>query len=126
MAAGMPLYGLLFISPLDPLGYRSSVAAHPYAGEVLMLGMMSLPMVGFMAYRRHSVGSTIEMVAAMAIPSLAVIGLTSTSLVPWLTLNTMSVASHAAMLVGMLLAVLYRRAEYAGVHVHGHGVVEPV
>lgn len=118
MAVGMPIFGVLFVSPLDPLGYRATLQAHPYMRELLMLVAMTIPMVGFMAYRRHPWPRTIEMVAGMALPALAVIGLTASSLIPIFTVGTLIIFSHLAMLLGMLAAMLYRRAEYSGTHHH--------
>jgi hypothetical protein len=118
MAVGMPVFGVLFVSPLDPLGYRTDLQGHPYVRELLMLAMMTVPMVAFMAYRRHSLRLTLEMVAGMALPALAVIGLTAGGRVPGFTTATLTIWSHAAMLIGMLLAMLYRRSEYSGHHDH--------
>lgn len=118
MAVGMLVYGVLFVSPLDPIGLRAVLQAHPYVNEFLMLVAMSLPMVGFMAYRRHGLRLTAEMVAGMALPAVAVIGLTATTWVPLLTERTVSLASHVAMLLGMLVAMLYRRTEYTHAHHH--------
>ena len=120
MAVGMPVYGMLFVSPLDPLGYRAVLEPQPYVRELLMLVAMSLPMVAFMAYRRHSPRLTAEMVAGMAVPTVAVVGLAAASWVPFLTPGTLSLFSHAAMLLGMLVAMLYRRAEYSHAHDHAH------
>lgn len=108
MAVGMPVYGLLFVSPMDPLGYREVLRPQPYLREMIMLVAMSLPMAGFMAYRGHSLRQTVEMLAGMGLPALLVIGLTATASVPFLTVATLTVFSHVGMLLGMLLAMLYR------------------
>lgn len=118
MAVGMPLFGLLFVSPLDPFGYRTILQARPYLRESLMLVAMTIPMVAFMAYRRHPWSRTLEMVAGMAIPALAVIAVTASSVIPVFSVSTLTIFSHLAMLLGMLAAMLYRRAEYAGAHHH--------
>ncbi len=118
MAVGMPIFGVLFVSPLDPFGYRATLQARPYVRELLMLVAMAIPMVGFMAYRRHSWAQTIEMVAGMALPALAVIGLTAGAAVPLFSVDTLTLFSHLAMLLGMVAAMLYRRAEYSGTHHH--------
>ncbi|MSQ31231.1 MAG: hypothetical protein EXR64_04285 [Dehalococcoidia bacterium] len=125
MAAGMPVFGVLFMSPLDPFGYRAVLGAYPYVRELVMLVTMSLPMVGFMVYRGHSLRRTMEMLAGMALPAVAVIGLTATAWVPFLTAGTLFVFSHVAMLAGMFAAMLYRRAEYGqGHHPHAHPAPE--
>jgi hypothetical protein len=118
MASGMVVYGVLFRSPLDPTGYGSLLGAHPYLSEFLMLVAMSMPMVAFMLYRGHGWLQTAEMVVGMVVPSVAVICIVAISVVPFLTDSTLSVSSHVAMLMGMLLAMLYRRTEYAGSHAH--------
>ena len=120
MAVGMAVYGVLFVSPLDPIGIRAVLQARPYVNELLMLAAMSLPMIGFMAYRRHGLRLTAEMVAGMVLPATAVIGLTATGRVPFLSEGTLSLASHVAMLLGMLVAMLSRRVEYT--HDHHHHV----
>ncbi|MFN8638326.1 MAG: hypothetical protein U0360_02445 [Dehalococcoidia bacterium] len=124
MAAGMVPFGVLFISPLDPLGYRALLGAHVEVRELLMLVAMAVPMAAFMAYRGHPTGRTIEMTAGMAIPSLLVIAVNEASAVPGLTDANLTVWSHIAMLLGMLAAMLYRRREYSVPHdhaaIHGH------
>lgn len=119
MFAGMVPYGILFVSPLDPVGQRELLRAHPYVSEILMLTAMSLPMAGYMLYRGHGMERTGEMVAGMAVPSLAVIWLTAAGAVPGLSVERLSLWSHVAMLLGMLGAMLFRWDEYAGEHHHG-------
>lgn len=121
MAVGMLVYAALFVSPLDPVGLREVLRAHPYVNEISMLVAMSLPMIGFMASRGHGLRLTAEMVAGMVVPALAVVGLTAAAALPFLTVGTLSLASHVAMLLGMLAAMLYRRAEYT--HDHRHHVL---
>lgn len=120
MAAGMVVFGVLFVSPLDPLGYRTTLQAHPYIRELLMLVAMTLPMVAFMVYRGHSTRLTLEMVAGMAVPTLAVIALAATTVLPLLTPVALSLYTHVAMLLGMLAAMLYRRSDYTHDH-SAHG-----
>lgn len=119
MGLGMMAFGILFVSPLDPLGLREALWAHPIARELGMLAAMSLPMAAWMLFRGHSLERTIEMVAGMAVPSLAVIGLTDSAVVPALNTGNLSLWSHVAMLLGMLGAMLARREEYARPH-HEH------
>lgn len=119
MALGMMAFGILFVSPLDPFGAREALRAHIYVRELLMLLAMSLPMAAYMLYQGHTPERTAEMVAGMALPALAVIGLTAAATIPVLTEALLSLWSHVAMLVGMLAAMLYRRSEYANPH-HAH------
>lgn len=109
MFVGMPIFGILFRSPLDPLGLRETMFERPYLSETLMLVAMSIPMAAYMAWRGHRTVRTIEMVAGMALPALAVIWLTSTEAVPLFSIATLTLWSHAAMLL--------RRDEY-GSHAH--------
>jgi uncharacterized membrane protein YedE/YeeE len=118
MAVGMAVYGILFRSPLDPTGYRTVLQAHPYFSECLMLLAMSIPMAAFMQYRNHGWRRTTEMVVGMVLPAVAVICLVAFAAVPAFTDSTLSLWSHAAMLLGMLAAMLYRRGEYASPHLH--------
>lgn len=118
MAVGMAVYGILFRSALDPTGYRTVLQAHPYISECLMLIAMSIPMAAFMQYRNHGWRRTTEMVVGMVLPAVAVICLVAFAAVPAFTDSTLSLWSHAAMLLGMLAAMLYRRGEYAGLHLH--------
>ncbi len=119
MGLGMMAFGILFVSPLDPLGLREVLAARPVARELGMLVAMSLPMAAWMLFRGHSMERTIEMVAGMAVPSLIVIALANAS-VAGLNAGNVSLWSHVAMLLGMLGAMLVRREEYARSH-EAHG-----
>jgi len=116
MFVGMPIYGILFHSPLDPFGLRDTLFDRPYLSETLMLVAMSIPMAAYMVWRGHRTERTVEMVAGMAIPALAVIWLTSTEAVGFFSLITLTLWSHAAMLLGMLGAMLLRRDEYSMDH----------
>lgn len=120
MFVGMPIYGILFHSPLDPLGLRETMFDRPYLSETLMLVAMSIPMAAYMVWRGHRTERTVEMVAGMAIPALAVIWLTSTEAVGLFSLVTLSLWSHLAMLLGMLAAMLLRRDEYSMDHSQHH------
>ena len=118
MAVGMVAYGVLLRSPLDPTGYGAVLSAHPYVSECLMLVAMSIPMAAFMQYRNHGWRRTTEMLVGMVLPAVAVICLVAIAAVPAFTDSTLSLWSHAAMLIGMLVAMLYRRGEYAAPHLH--------
>lgn len=116
MFVGMPIFGILFRSPLDPLGLRETMFDRPYLSETLMLVAMSIPMAAYMVWRGHRTERTAEMVAGMALPALAVIALTSAEAVPLFSVATLFIWSHLAMLLGMLVAMLLRRDEYAMDH----------
>jgi len=118
MAVGMMAYGALVWSPADPTGLGATLRDHPSVGELLMIVAMAVPMVAFMRYRHHSWRLIAEMTLGMALPGVAVVALAATSATPILTGKGLSLASHAAMLLGMLAAMLYRRREYGGSHLH--------
>jgi len=118
MAVGMVVFGLLFRSPLDPTGYGAELKSRPFLSEYLMLLAMTIPMVAFMRYRNHAWRLTMEMVVGMVVPAVVMIVVTSSGLVPVLNLANLSVSSHAAMLLGMLTAMLLRRREYLEGHCH--------
>lgn len=116
MFVGMPIFGILFRSPLDPFGLRETMFDRPFLSETLMLVAMSIPMAAYMVWRGHRTERTVEMVVGMAVPALAVIALTSAGTVPLFSLATLTLWSHAAMLLGMLAAMLLRRDEYSMDH----------
>jgi hypothetical protein len=90
---------------------------HTDAPALMLLGMavtMTVPMVGWMAYRGHGRRANAEMSAAMFVPTFAVIGLLGAEVVT--DLGVLLVIEHVAMLVSMLAAMLLRVAEYTGRH----------
>lgn len=116
MFVGMPIFGILFRSPLDPFGLRETMLARPYLSEMLMLIAMSIPMAAYMVWRGHRMERTVEMVAGMALPALAVIALTASEAVPLFSVATLFIWSHVAMLLGMLASMMLRRHEYSMDH----------
>ena len=107
---------------LPPLGAALRVAGTSlHSSDVLMISAMALtmtvPMVGWMRYRRHGWPACADMTAAMAIPTLSVLALLWSGLVG--DLGTLLLIEHVAMLPSMLLAMLMRRDEYTGA-VHHH------
>ena len=79
---------------------------------------MSVPMAAWMRYRGHEWQPTVEMVAAMLVPTLALMALVSAQIVSGM--GAAMVIEHVAMLAAMLAAMLLRLDEYAGAH-HSHG-----
>lgn len=108
MMAGMALFGMPLRALLGSL-LGSSVVRIP---ELRALGMaiaMTLAMVLWMRFRKHSWRASAEMTAAMIVPSLA--------LMPalWLGMvsgDTLTALVHVLMLPSMLAAMLYRRGDY--------------
>ena len=109
MAAGMMLYAVLF---------RRGMTWTGYLDQTLMAVFMTVPMVGWMRYRGHTWRQAAEMSAAMLLPFAAVVLLFVEAL--GLTGRQLGMASHLAMLLGMLAWMRYRRDEYAH-----HGVCLP-
>jgi hypothetical protein len=118
MLLGMAILGLPASMALDALGMSSS-ELHDDAPALMLLGMavtMTVPIVGWMAYRGHSWRANAEMSASMFVPTFAVIGLLWAGLV--VNVGTLLVIEHLAMLPSMLVAMLIRGEEYSG-HAHG-------
>ena len=88
------------------------------APALMLLGMaltMTVPMIGWMAFRGHGRRANTEMTAAMLLPALATVALLWAGLVE--DLGALLVVEHVAMLVSMLVAMLLRRTEYShGTH----------
>jgi len=82
----------------------------------MFLGMaveMTIPMVAWMRYRGHGWRPCNEMAAAMLLPTFAAIALLQTGA----DSGALMLAEHVAMLLGMLVAMLLRPAEYThGAH----------
>ena len=90
------------------------------APAVLLLGMafvMTVPMVGWMAYRGHGPRANAEMAASMLVPGVGVIALLAAGLVT--DVGDLLVIEHVVMLPSMLAVMLSRRAEYSS---HAHHV----
>ena len=114
MFVGMGVLALPVQWSLSALGTSYSAL-----GDAAMLfGMavtMTAPMVAWMAYRGHSGRANAEMAAAMLLPTFAVIALLWANLAE--DVGVLMLAEHVAMLLGMLAAMLLRRAEYThGAH----------
>jgi hypothetical protein len=86
-------------------------------GDAAMLTTMAVtmtaPMVAWMRWRGHRWQPTLEMAAAMIVPTLAVLAMLAAHLGD---LGLLLGLEHVAMLGGMLVAMLARRAEYSHHH----------
>ena len=123
MFLGMAVLGL-------PAGWVMGAAGtswselHTDAPALMLLAMavtMTVPMVGWMAYRGHGRRANLEMSASMFLPTFAVIGLLWGGVVE--DLGVLLSIEHVAMLLSMLAAMLLRPAEYTR---HAHGAHEAV
>jgi hypothetical protein len=120
MFIGMGVLGLPAGWALDAAGSSWS-QLHSDAPALMLLGMavtMTVPMVGWMAYRGHGRRANAEMSVAMFVPTVGVIGLLGAELVT--DVGALLVIEHVAMFLSMLGAMLLRTAEYAR---HDHKVV---
>jgi hypothetical protein len=119
MFLGMAVLGLPVGWALAALGSSWSDLQHhaPAAMLLVMAVIMTVPMVGWMAYRGHGRRANAEMAAAMLLPTFGVIGLLAAGLMTDpMALMTLE---HVVMLASMLAAMLLRRDEYGG-HDHAH------
>jgi len=114
MVAGMVIFGPLETLIIDATGW-SSVFDRAGVNALVMATNMTVAMAAWMRFRGHSRAPIIEMPAAMYAPFLVL-------LVPlWrgsITEPTFVLVGHVLMLLGMLLAMLLRLAEYTGHHRH--------
>jgi len=116
MVAGMVLLSPPLMMTSRAFGY--AFMFDPTVRTLVMALNMNIGMIVWMRYRGHTWERTAEMAAGMTVPFLAF-------LVPmWLGLiseTTLNIAGHLAMLVGMYVAMLFRRAEYSVDHSqHAH------
>ena len=100
----------------------SSQGLHDSAAAMLlvMATTMTVPMVAWMRFRGHGWPASLEMGAAMYVPTFAALALLWGSLVE--DLGVLMTLEHVAMLLSMLAAMLLRRDEYSG-HAHAHEVI---
>jgi hypothetical protein len=101
MAPAGVLFGLLGTSWSD-----LSPAMSTFAMAITMTG----PMVAWMRLRGHAWRPSVEMAASMLVPTAVVMGVLWGGLA---TSGAVMVPEHAAMLAGMLIAMLLRREEYS-------------
>ena len=112
MMAGMPI--LFMLRNLIPAS-SSFTAAFKSGTNLYNLAMavfMTVPMVAWMIVRGHGWRHSVEMGFAMFAPVAAIIVLRllgADANLPWLVK-----ASHLAMFLGMIIAMLYRHDHYTG------------
>ncbi len=76
---------------------------------------MTVPMVALMRHHGYRWRQYAEMSGAMLIPPTGLIALVQlgvTAYLSWLSPQTLPASTHIAMLLGMLVVMLYRRADY--------------
>jgi hypothetical protein len=111
MVVGMIALGKPADHRLLSLVGTSASDHHPTTMLITMAVTMTAPMVAWMRYRGHSWRANAEMTASMIIPTIAAIFLLRTGVVTGI-MNLM-IIEHAAMLAGMLIAMLCRYDEYS-------------
>jgi flagellar biosynthetic protein FliP len=102
---GAMMAGMFLLAALPDL----SSSRNPELYGTLMAVSMTVPMVAWMRFRRHSWRLSSEMAAAMIVPTLVLLVLASLNLVSG---RTMIGLQHGLMMPSMLGAMLYRRSEY--------------
>ena len=125
MFLGMAVLGVPAGWALNAMGTSWS-AVNDDSPALMLLGMavtMTVPMVGWMAYRGHGWRANAEMSASMFLPTFGVIALLGAELVT--DIGALLVIEHVAMLASMLGAMLLRREEYS-CHAHGHAAAQRV
>jgi flagellar biosynthetic protein FliP len=108
----MVVLGVPAAAGLRMIGTSTSVLQDD-APAVALLGMavvMTVPMVGWMAYRGHGRRANTEMAASMFIPTFGVIGLMASGMVS--DFMSLMMLEHVVMLPSMLVAMLLRPQEY--------------
>ena len=116
MFAGMVALGLpaaLLLSAAGS-GWNQLGDDAPALQLTLMCATMTIPMVAWMRFRGHGWRPSLEMAAAMVVPTLAAIGLLATGVAG--DVHDVMLAEHVAMLAAMLAVMLVRPEEYAHEH----------
>ena len=109
MLLGMAVLG--GAAQLAFLAAGTSVGAASGAVQVLLMGLsMTVPMVAWMLYRGHGQTRTLEMGAAMVVPSSAAAALAGAGA---LEAQAALGVQHAAMIPAMLAVMLCRYGHYA-------------
>ncbi len=108
MLMGMPLFGMPLYVSLGALLGPSAVRI-PELRALGMAASMTVAMIVWMRFRHHSWRASVEMAAAMVVPTVA--------LFPLLWVGVLSGGmliglEHGLMLPSMLAVMLYRRTEY--------------
>lgn len=92
---------------------------HDVIHTLVMAANMTIGMAGWMAFRGHPRQLILEMSAAMVAPFVVLLVPLATGTI---SADTLMIGGHVLMLVTMLIAMLYRRQDYA----HGHHQAAPV
>jgi hypothetical protein len=115
MLLGMAVLWMPAKLALGAFGMSSQELNDSTAAMLLVMATtMTVPMVAWMRFRGHGWPASLEMAAAMYLPTFAALALHWGSLIE--DLGVLMTLEHVAMLLSMLAAMLLRRDEYAGHH----------
>ena len=110
MAAGMAVLGVAVVALGEPPGYANLLGQYAWMGAA-----MSVPMVAWMRRMGHSWADGGEMTASMLVPMFALVLPVQLGVaVPGLTVHSLPLLSHVAMVAGMAALMVYRWDLYAG------------
>ncbi|MCZ7569874.1 MAG: hypothetical protein M5U01_14995 [Ardenticatenaceae bacterium] len=112
MMAGMAILYVLDVLTPDSASYSEAFEYGTNLFDLTMGVFMTVPMVAWMRVRGHGWRHGAEMAFAMFAPVAAIVVLRllgADAEQPWL-----ADASHPAMFLGMIIAMLYRRDHYTG------------
>ncbi len=110
MLVGMGVLGGAFALIKSAAGFETGDAFALAAMGV----WMTIPMVAWMTWRGHSGAATLEMSAAMIVPTLFSLALLGGTIVTGL--GGLMTIEHTLMFTAMFGVMLYRREEYTGSH----------
>ncbi len=110
MLAGMGVLGGAFALIKSAVGFETGDAFDLAA----MGAWMTIPMVAWMAWRGHSRAATLDMAAAMIVPTLFSLALLGGTIVT--DVHGLMLIEHTLMFTAMFGVMLYRREEYIGSH----------
>lgn len=107
--------GMLALNPVytwisGRLGYQQPEIQLPVLSSIIMALNMTVPMVLWMRYHRHSWRSVLEMAVAMFLPAVLAAVLHLAGVV---SAGTVMSIGHLGMIPAMLAVMLYRYREYA-------------
>jgi hypothetical protein len=101
MFIGMFAYGIIF---------KRGMAFTGYFDEAVMAAFMTVPMVAWMLHRGHTWHQSAEMSIAMLLPMAVVVVFLAGQL--GVSNRMFGMSTHIAMLLGMLVLMIVRRADY--------------
>lgn len=109
MIAGMVVLGVAVAALGAPPGFADPLVHYAWMGA-----FMAAPMVAWMRRRGHGWADGVEMTAAMLVPMCAlVLPVELGTAVPGLSVQSLPILTHVAMIAGMAALMVYRWDRYA-------------